>query len=70
MGNAAIALSYFEAAEVFADKCNLLEEQAYLINNMGIIYGQFGQYHKSLEAYLEAAEISRQLGDEESLSVD
>ncbi len=60
------ALSYFEKELPISRKLNLRMYEADALNGMGYMLEQLGNYPKSLESYLEAQKIARDIASEKN----
>ena len=60
------ALAYFEKELPISRKLKLRLYEADALNGMGFILGQLGNYPKSLESYLEAQKIARDVASEKT----
>ncbi len=58
---------YMHAIDAF-EKAEMMEERAYAINSLGIVYERVGRYKKALELYFKSLEIFRKLENQEGIA--
>jgi len=69
MNKHVIALKYYKELLIIKDQIKDIEDKTEILNNIGIVYGHFGDFKNELKYYLEYYKILVNIDDKEQLSL-